>query len=268
MLRDRQSISGSRCLRTRAQTKNAERRALWRAAATLGLEAGRGKASRRLPTVFFRHRSGSRRPIPLSIVQGLCLKGAGVIFRGFRACGMRSDTAAALAAVAQAARTTASDRRGCGDGEEGSAPVACICRNGTSRSAPFEPAASSALGSSQGPPTRRAGFEEGGACGARRRPAVDGVRQPQSQRRAGRSARSGWRSSRAGRRPAGDRARRRERADRQAAYRNRDCRICGRGGFALTFPPSMERTRSGRVGWKRRLFLDGPRRPPHQSAFG
>jgi thiamine-phosphate pyrophosphorylase len=83
-------------LRTKDQTRDAERRALWRAAATLGLKARRGKTGARLPTVFF-VTDPDRTPDPLSIARGLP-RGAGVIFRGFG----RPDaerTASALAGV-------------------------------------------------------------------------------------------------------------------------------------------------------------------------
>jgi thiamine-phosphate pyrophosphorylase len=85
-------------LRTRHQTKGSERRALWRAAATLGLKARRGKGGKRVPTVFF-VTDPDRTPDPLSIARRLP-RGAGVIFRGFG----RPDaerTAEALAVIAR-----------------------------------------------------------------------------------------------------------------------------------------------------------------------
>jgi thiamine-phosphate pyrophosphorylase len=83
-------------LQTRDQTRDAERRALWRAAATLGLKVRNGKAGARLTTVFF-VTDPDRTPDPLLIARGLP-RGAGVIFRGFG----RPDaerTASALAGV-------------------------------------------------------------------------------------------------------------------------------------------------------------------------
>ena len=85
-------------MRTRDQTGDAERRALWRAAATLGLKARRGKAGGRLPTVFF-VTDPDRVPDPVSIARSLP-RGAGVIFRGFGR-EAAEETAAALAAIAR-----------------------------------------------------------------------------------------------------------------------------------------------------------------------
>ena len=83
-------------MRTKDQTRDAERRALWRAAATLGLKARRGKAGAPLPTVFF-VTDPDRTPDPLAIARTLP-RGAGVIFRGFgRANAER--TAATLAVI-------------------------------------------------------------------------------------------------------------------------------------------------------------------------
>ena len=81
LLRDRALELGTRGLRTKNQTQDAERRALWRAAATLRLKARRGKGGAKLPSVFF-ITDPVRTPDPVRIAEGLP-RGTGVIFRGF-----------------------------------------------------------------------------------------------------------------------------------------------------------------------------------------
>jgi thiamine-phosphate pyrophosphorylase len=85
-------------LRTRDQTRADERRALERAAATLGLKARRGKRCCALPSVFF-VTDPDRTPDPLGVAEGLP-RGACVVFRGFG----RPGAAAIAKALARIAR--------------------------------------------------------------------------------------------------------------------------------------------------------------------
>ncbi len=84
-------------MRTKDQTRDAERRALWRAAVTLGLKARRGKIGAKLPTVFF-VTDPDRTPDLVRIAEGLP-RGTGVIFRGFGRAGA-NRVAKALAKTA------------------------------------------------------------------------------------------------------------------------------------------------------------------------
>jgi len=85
-------------LRTQDETKNGAGRALWRAAATLGLKRAGGKRGRRLPVVFF-VTDPERTADPVRSAMALP-RGCGVIFRGFG----RPDAERTALAIARVAR--------------------------------------------------------------------------------------------------------------------------------------------------------------------